>query len=219
MSKEIIERIIALKTAKESYEKVPEDKLNVKNIIDLKLISSNPTIKIYQRVGTNQIIIAIRGTKIESRKDLISDIYIAIQNLHRTQRYKEDFNFLQKFFKIYTPDKYEFYLSSHSLGSAIAQEFLKEFPFLKKSTHFNGALQRFTSKTRPYNNKIDYHYFDRDFLHNTVGNFVPSDSKITIHKYPISGLDRLGLILMPKLYNVNLGLKAHSLKNFDNVIK
>jgi len=218
MSKDIIEKIIALKTAKESYEKVPEDKLNVKNI-DLKLISSNPTIKIYQRVGTNQIVIAIRGTKVSSRKDLISDIYIAIQNLHRTDRYKEDFNFLQKFFKIYSPDKYVFYLSSHSLGSAIAQEFLKEFPFIKKSTHFNGALQRFTSKTRPYNNKIDYHYFDKDFLYNTVGNFVPSDSNLTVHKYQPTNVERFGMFLMPSLYKVKLGLKAHSLKNFDNVIK
>jgi len=100
---------------------------------------STATIKIYQN-GTSYLI-AVRGTA--DARDVASWASVAANKLSGKDRYKEDYKIVTDFVAKHPSPPASYYLTGHSLGSAIALQLRRDIPALNVApgTAFNGALQ------------------------------------------------------------------------------
>ncbi len=122
------------KSAKASYNDAPAPELD-----GYKLVVSTPTLKAYLK--DKSLLIAIRGTKMSDKQDLVADAKIAINRLASSDRYKKDKSTMDAITRKYPPQTYDYYLSGHSLGGAIANQLKYDFPFIRNSVQFNPAFQ------------------------------------------------------------------------------
>lgn len=106
----------------------------------LRLISQGPTLKFYSD-DAYTILIAVRGTKPSDGSDLAAAAQLALGHLTASARYRRDKAELNTFFRAYPPSRYTFYITGHSLGGALVNQFKRDFPFIKAGTVFNGAFQ------------------------------------------------------------------------------
>ena len=120
--------------ATQSYQTNP-----AKRIGQLELVRTTPTLKFYKDNG-NTIVVAIRGTQPTDIDDVKADGLLAIGQLERSDRYKEDLNAIQQFQTRYSPSQYDYYGVGHSLGGAIMDMFLKR-GLLKNGVSYNPAVQ------------------------------------------------------------------------------
>jgi hypothetical protein len=171
-----------------------------------KLFYNTPTIDGYVDETRNTIIIAVRGTKPSDFQDVKADASIVANRLAKSDRYMGDKQQLQTIFQRYDPQKYEYYLTGHSLGGAIINQLKRDFPFLKDAVQYNPAFQPY-DLIRQQHNQIKRNYTADDPLYALGGRFFQNQQVVptTRTKVPTT-LGTLGT-----MYNAYQG---HALDNF-----
>ena len=142
-----------------SYKQKPTD-INE----NLKVKYDSPTFDVYINEKQKIILITIRGTKTTSMGDLYADYKLAFNNLKASNRFKGDVDKMKAIIRKYNPNEYLYYITGHSLGGAIVNEFMRRFPFIKYATTFNSASQPQDIKQQN-NEKVKRIYVDKDFLY------------------------------------------------------
>ena len=145
-----------------SYEKQNQ----TKQIGDYKLIIDSPTLDVYKK--DNNLLITLRGTVPTDWVDLKADGSLPFNNLTNTKRFEEDNEKFQAVIRQYPPSQFNYYLTGHSLGGAMVNQFKRTYPFVKHSVSFNSAFQ---PKDFFKNEDMDIKkiYMDKDFLFNSGG--------------------------------------------------
>lgn len=188
---------------------------NANNTEDLsdnfKLRINSPTIDAYVNDNTKQIIISIRGTKINDINDIKADISLPFNKLHNTNRFNTDLNIMNKVVDMYDPKVYDYYMTSHSLGNAIMNELMRRFPFVKGSIGYNGAFQ--TKDLKSNNPKVKRMYIDKDPLYRKGGYLF--DPKVVLRFKSKSFFDWF----FNRISGVKEAISAHSLKSFEDHYK
>ncbi len=120
--------------AVQSYQPNPTQEVGA-----LSLMESTPTLKVYGEGNT--ILLAERGTVPSDTRDLKADAAIPVGQLAGSARYAEDVARLRDLFARYPPGAYEYYMTGHSLGGALTQQFRRDFPFIRRAVVYNSAFQ------------------------------------------------------------------------------
>lgn len=153
-----------------------------------------------------EIIVAFRGTK--EQIDFKSWPNIALSNLSSGARFQEDLRAFEEIKRKYPPNQYKYFVTGHSLGSAIAREMIRKFPFIKAGETFNGANQ--LKDINDPTSKLKFHYIDKDPLYNTTGKRIKEKKKI--YKYHDMGAEGFLNKLKPDF------LRSHKLDQFKKYI-
>ena len=159
-----------------------------KGIEPYKRILKTPYLAVYRDGKT--VIVAVRGTDVKDKKDLVADVAIALGQLKSTPRFKADVEELKKLRQ--NPELKNLYWigTGHSLGSALVDEFLK-LGLISEAVTFNGAVSK---EFYNINNKNRRIYLKNDPLYLMMGR------NTKYHEVRETKLDIT---------------KAHSLKNFE----
>lgn len=156
------------KVAKEEYK--PDPPLNID---EFELVYKSPTIHLYLNKPSKTILLSIRGTQLTDKDDLLADASLVINRLFYSTRFNKDKEQLIKLFQQYPPNQYEYYLTSHSLGGAISNSLIREFPNnIKYAVEYNPAFQPYDLWSNQ-SNKIKRLYTDNDGLYKIGGRFLP----------------------------------------------
>lgn len=192
------------KGAKYAYDKVAP---NVIGDGYVKIVDT-PTFDAYLRRADKSILLASRGTNITSWGDLKADAQLVANRLRKTNRYARDVGVLRQIIAKYPPeDGYEYYIAGHSLSVAIANQLMRDFPFIKKAVGYNGAFQ--PADLAQQNPDIKRLYTDKDFLYNLGGKMFRNVKVIPMTETKAKGFfGRITSAFTPS------GIKGHSLDNF-----
>lgn len=106
-----------------------------------QIVADSPTLKAFKDLTDNTIVLAIRGTKLNDWNDIKADMSLLVNNLTNTKRYKADKALVESVLMQYPADQFDYYLTGHSLGGAIALQLRRDFPMLKSGATFNAAFQ------------------------------------------------------------------------------
>jgi len=160
------------------------------NVNGWELKVNTPTIKAY--VHDTRVLVAVRGTA--DREDLRADVSIPLNRISGTTRYQTDARTVRQLIARF--HGYRFYLTGHSLGSAISLQLTREFPgVFVHAEEFNGALQ--PRDILFQNQAVHETYASTDPLYLTGGRFwrykrvipTPNINSLTAHK--LATLQRL----------------------------
>jgi hypothetical protein len=137
LPKELLRKLV-----EESYKSSPDIRVVYDNR-EYLLMDKTPTIAIYRIPHlNNQYVIAVRGTKISSIKDLGANFKSLFGKTSTSDRYKEDEAEIIRFIRKYPNCQLIF--ASHSLGSNIVKNLLK-VPLIRNHTeyalHFNPSFE------------------------------------------------------------------------------
>jgi len=192
------------KGAKYAYDKVAP---NVLGDGYVKIVDT-PTFDAYLRKSDKSILLASRGTNITSWGDLKADAQLVANRLRKTHRYFRDVEVLRKIIAQYPPEAgYEYYIAGHSLSVAIANQLMRDFPFIRYAVGYNGAFQ--PADIAQQNPNIKRLYTDKDFLYNLGGKMFRGVKVIPMDEKKARGFfGRIQSVLTPS------GVKGHSLDNF-----
>ena len=195
---------VGLQAAISSYDsKAPP------SIGEYRLIADTPTLDVYLRQGDKSILFTPRGTF--STDDVKADASLPLNRLGNSKRYQTDRAMFRNISAKYPPSQgYQYFHSSHSLGTAIAAQLKREFPFIREGISFNGAFQ--PADLVSQDPTVKRLYTDKDFLYKLGGRFFKNVQVIPAEKSAASGFfasirDRL----TPD------AVKAHSLSNFKKL--
>ncbi len=155
------------KVAREEYKPDPPTQID-----EFELVYKSPTIHVYLNKAGRTILLSLRGTVPSDKDDLMADASIAINRLYYSNRFKKDKEQLQKIFKQYPPNQYEYYLTGHSLGGAITNSIVREFPKnIKSAVTYNPAFQPYDIISQQ-RDKIKRLYTADDALYKIGGRFM-----------------------------------------------
>lgn len=173
---------------------------------DFKIRYNSPTLDCYVNEDTKQIIIAVRGTRVSSMTDIKADASLPFNNLHNTKRFIIDDKLMKTITAEFPSSTYEYYMVGHSLGSAIMNELMRHYPFIKKGVAYNGAYQ--AKDLINQNPDIKRMYIDKDFLYKK-GGFLFNPKQVIAFKSK-------GFFdwFFNRISGTKQGLAAHSLSNF-----
>ena len=190
------------KVAKEEYKTDPPTQID-----EFTLVYKSPTIHVYLNEAGKTILLSLRGTVPTDKDDLLADASIAINRLYYSNRFKKDKAELQKIFQQYPPSQYEYYLTGHSLGGAITNSVVREYPKnIKYAVTYNPAFQPYDLYSQQ-RDKIKRLYTPDDALYKLGGRFM-SPTVVPTTKS-----------LLPNLNLVTTGFNAyqgHALDNFSS---
>ena len=190
------------KVAKEEYKLDPPTQID-----EFTLVYKSPTIHVYLNEAGRTILLSLRGTVPTDKDDLLADASIAINRLYYSNRFKRDKAELQKIFQKYPPSQYEYYLTGHSLGGAITNSVVREYPKnIKYAVTYNPAFQPYDLYSQQ-RDKIKRLYTPDDALYKIGGRFM-SPTVVPTTKS-----------LLPNLNLVTTGINAyqgHSMDNFNS---
>jgi hypothetical protein len=133
-----------------------------------KLIKESPTLKFYYDESKNLIIVAIRGTQITDKHDLIADALAVTGNLKNSYRYNNDLKQLREVKKLYP--KALFFGVGHSLGGAILDLFLRN-RLLIGGLSYNGFPEPQERQGNPLHHRI---YHTGDFIYKMFAKDIPN---------------------------------------------
>lgn len=150
-----------------------------KNISGYTILKKTPTLTFYKKNDDNTIIIAVRGTKLTDINDLFADASLLFNSLKHTTRYKNDKRVVEEIMNEYNNN--DFYLSSHSLGSAVADQLLRDFPNINGGLALNAAFEFKAFSEKPRQRRI---YNKHDFL-GQVGRYLPEAERATTSKQDV----------------------------------
>lgn len=199
------------KITKTQYDPQPEQ-----NIGNYELILNTPTVKAYLDRPSETIVLSIRGTT--DGRDVTADTMIPFNRLKYSNRYNEDKNIIASLINQYPPDDYDYYGTGHSLGSALLRQLQREFPFIKDTVTFNGAVQPYDIIDQKANLNKSY-YTEDDALYKLGGRLLNNKVVIpsTVHTLKIpSVLPTPAPVKVGSfVYNASQG---HKLDNFEGVL-
>jgi len=199
------------KITKTQYEPNPEQKIG-----SYELVLNTPTIKAYLDAPVKTIMLSIRGTT--DSRDVLADTMIPFNRLKYSNRYTEDKNIISNLATQYPPNDYDYYATAHSLGMALMRQLQREFPFIKNTVGFNGAVQPYDLMDQKSNLNKSY-YTEDDALYKLGGRFlsnktvIPSTEKVI--KNPFNRITPAPVKTGVFVYNAALG---HKLDNFESLL-
>jgi len=121
-------------SALKAYDKKAPNVLN-----GFKKVYDGITLDAYVNEMEKTVMVALRGTF--DSTDLKADVSLPLNKLRETQRYRRDAMELQQIVKRYSPSRYEYYVSGHSLGGAVAMLLKRDYPFIRYGVGYNSAYQ------------------------------------------------------------------------------
>ena len=199
------------KITKTQYDAQPEQ-----NIGNYELILNTPTVKAYLDRPSETIVLSIRGTT--DGRDVTADTMIPFNRLKYSNRYNEDKNIITSLINQYPPNDYDYYGTGHSLGSALLRQLQREFPFIKDTVTFNGAVQPYDIVDQKANLNKSY-YTEDDALYKLGGRLLNNKVVIpsTVHtlKLPSVLPTPAPVKVGSFVYNASQG---HKLDNFEGVL-
>jgi len=171
---------IFLEASKGAYEKsgVP--------INGYSIIKKTPTLTFYTKDDDNTIVIAVRGT--QDKGDMWADASLAFNALGRTKRYKDDEKVVREVLNAYP--NFDVYITGHSLGGAVADRLMRDFPRIHSGVTYNPAFETSSFFNKNNNERI---YHDADPL-GKIGRYLPTatvqkkqESNSLVSKIPYVG--------------------------------
>ena len=128
-----------------------------------------PTVSAWLNNGTDPatLLIGIRGTA--DLRDVATDVQLTMGKLTATARYNADAQTVQQLLQRYP--KAKVFLAGHSLGGAIENQLVRQFPRITHATEFNPAAQPY-DVLFPNTSKVDRWYIAADALYRTVGQLM-----------------------------------------------
>ena len=193
-----------LDIAKTSYQKTPPQ-----NVSDFTLVFNTPTLDAWVNEPRSTIVLSVRGTDTSDSGDLAADASIPFNRLSKSNRYIQDKQYVEQIIQRYSPQRYEYYLTGHSLGGAIINQLKRDYPFLKDAVEYNAAFQPYDF-LRQQSDHIQRNYTANDPLYRLGGRFF---NKINVLPAKPSVATSLGAV--GNLYDA---LQGHSLSNFDPLV-
>lgn len=172
------------------------------------LIMNSETLKAYLSEKNKTIIISVRGTKKTSWTDIYADLKSITSSLSSTTRYQKDKQLFKEVVYKYSPKKYNYILTGHSLGGGIVQQLTRDFPFIntKKSEIYNSAFQ-FQKDFGKNELPMKKFYMDLDPLYRVGGYNYKQNMKVLNTK-----ISRMARMFTPSIF---LALQGHKLENFE----
>lgn len=116
-------------------------KTEARPVRGFRCVRSTPTLKLFHKTDhpKSTCLLAVRGTA--DRADIAADIALPLNGLTRSDRYRRDLLSVQAWARVYSWRTCDWYITGHSLGSAIALALMREFSWIRQGLSFNGALQ------------------------------------------------------------------------------
>ena len=199
------------KITKTQYNPNPDQKIN-----NYELILNTPTVKAYLDAPVKTIVLSIRGTT--DSRDVLADTMIAFNRLKYSNRYIEDKNIISNLITQYPPNDYDYYGTAHSLGVALLRQLQREFPFIKNTVGFNGAVQPYDLIDQKQNLNKSY-YTEDDGLYKLGGRFLANKTVIpsteNVIKNPFNRITPAPVKTGLFVYNAAVG---HKLENFESLL-
>lgn len=199
------------KITKTQYNPNPDQKIN-----NYELILNTPTVKAYLDAPVKTIVLSIRGTT--DSRDVLADTMIAFNRLKYSNRYIEDKNIISNLITQYPPNDYDYYATAHSLGVALMRQLQREFPFIKNTVGFNGAVQPYDLIDQKQNLNKSY-YTEDDGLYKLGGRFLANKTVIpsteNVIKNPFNRITPAPVKTGLFVYNAAVG---HKLDNFESLL-
>lgn len=171
-----------------------------------QLIDQSPTIKIYKKNDDNTIVISVRGSY-DLRDWKTNFTALPFNKLNESERYIEDKNFVSNAIQNYSNGN-DIYITSHSLGGAIADQLQRDFPQIKSGLSFNPAFQTKDFFT-PQDTKIRRKYQQNDIL-GMLGRYLP---QATVEKKEPKNFIEKVIGNRPSIFD---RLKGHLLSAFES---
>lgn len=199
------------KITKTQYNPNPDQKIN-----NYELVLNTPTIKAYLDAQLKTIVLSIRGTT--DSRDVLADTMIGFNRLKYSNRYIEDKNIISNLITQYPPNIYDYYATGHSLGVALMRQLQREFPFIKNTVGFNGAVQPYDLIDQKQNLNKSY-YTEDDGLYKLGGRFlvnktvIPSTEKVIKNQF--NRITPMPVKTGVFVYNAAVG---HKLENFESLL-
>ena len=184
------------------------NKKGVEQIKDYKLVYDSDTVKAYLDESDDTIILSIRGTS--SKEDVKADASIAVNRLKYSNRYLKDKQIIEQIATMYPYDKYDYYLTGHSLGGALINQLKRDFKWLKDSVQFNPAFQPYDLISQQSNENKRY-YTPDDPLYSFGGRLFSGNIMVKTEKPTL----KMPSNILSDSFNYYQG---HSLDNFDKVL-
>lgn len=150
------------------YRKMAQSAYSGKPVKGYELVTQSPTIKVFEKPGTNELIVSARGSK--DLRDWKTNITLPFNGLASSDRYKEDKAFVNQALEKYGKDK-KVYITGHSLGGAVAEQLKKDIPAIKKGKTYNPAFQGSDFFSRK-NSSVKREYGSGDAL-GIFGRYLP----------------------------------------------
>ena len=183
-------------------------KKGVDPIKNYKLVYDSDTVKAYLDESDDTIILSVRGTT--SKEDVKADASIAVNRLKYSTRYARDKQIIEQIATMFPYDKYDYYLTGHSLGGALINQLKRDFKWLKDSVQFNPAFQPYDLISQQSNENKRY-YTPDDPLYNFGGRLFSGNIMVKTEKPTL----KMPSNILSDSFNYYQG---HSLDNFDNVL-
>lgn len=177
---------------------------STQDIKGYKLVDGTPTLKIYNK--GNAMIVAVRGTA--DKRDILTDITIAAQDMQNMPRYKQDLAFLRQFQTQYPPNQYVYLLTGHSLGGAICDQLMRD-GVGEQAITFNPAVQKNAYNSQ--NNKRIYQ--SEDPLYRMMGRYCRYNVEVRTGRQ--KGAVETLASYAPGAGVAYTALQAHSLDNYS----
>jgi len=133
----------------DEYRALAEGAYGNKQVKGYNIITQSPTITVYEKPGSNKLVVSARGSK--DLRDWKTNMTLPFNGLASSDRYKEDKAFVNDAIQKYAQGK-KVYITGHSLGGAVANQLQKDIPTIKKGKTYNPAFQGsdfFSKKASP----------------------------------------------------------------------
>lgn len=150
------------------YRRMAQSAYSGKPVKGYELITQSPTIKVFQKPGTDELVVSARGSK--DLRDWKTNATLPFNGLASSDRYKEDKAFVNEALEKYGKDK-KVYVTGHSLGGAVAEQLKKDIPAIKKGKTYNPAFQGSDFFSRN-NSAVKREYGSGDIL-GLFGQYLP----------------------------------------------
>ena len=189
-----------LDIVKTSYATAPP-----KLVSDFELVYATPTVDAWVNEPRKTVVVSVRGTDVKDKQDVYADASLVVNALVKTPRYQTDKASIQQIFSRYDPKQYEYYLVGHSLGGAIINQLMRDFPQFQYGMEYNPAFQPYDLISQQ-RGKVFRQYTDTDPLYKLGGRLF-ADKKVVPSRSTVPNMGAVG-----QLYNAGVG---HSLSNFE----
>jgi hypothetical protein len=166
-------------------------------------MSGTPTIKIYNKANT--MLIAVRGTA--DKRDILTDLTIAAQDMANQPRYTQDRDFIRQFQTNYPQGQYTYLLTGHSLGGAICDQLMRD-GIGSQAITFNPAVQKNAYNSQ--NNKRIYQA--EDPLYRMMGRYCRYN--VEVREGRGKSAIETALSYVPAAGVGYTAMQAHSLDNY-----
>ena len=171
------------------------------------LVLDQPTLKVFRDgSGMRRLLVAVRGTVPTDIGDLKADASIAIGRLESSDRFKRDGQIFNGLTVSYPPSDWAYFVTGHSLGSAVGLALQRRFPFIQGAVYYNGALQ--PQDLLSQNPRSKEMYISKDPLYRIAGHFWRNKQVLA----PTQGTGKDSF-----LPDISDALMAHKLTQFNEL--